>query len=106
MTGKPSVDRPWMKYYPEPLRKIQIPQCTVKEYLKRNCPGEDVAAMEFYGTEISWKTVFEQSEAVARSLKALGFKKGDQIPVFSFLLCQSFLISFGSRADWCIITLP
>ena len=32
MTGKPSIDRPWMKYYPEVLQKmIQIPECTVKE---------------------------------------------------------------------------
>lgn len=82
MTGKPSIDRPWIKYYPEPLRKIQAPDCTVKEYLKLNCPGEDVAAMEFYGNQISWKTVFEQAEAVARSLRAAGFKEGDQIPVF------------------------
>lgn len=82
MTGKPSIDRPWIKYYPEPLRKIQAPDCTVKEYLKLNCPGEDVTAMEFYGNQISWKTVFEQAEAVARSLRAAGFKEGDQIPVF------------------------
>lgn len=82
MTGKPSVDRPWMQYYPEALRHIQAPECTVKEYLKMNCPGEDVAAMDFYGSQILWKTVFEQSEAVAHSLKAVGFKEGDQIPVF------------------------
>ena len=31
MTGKPSVDRPWMQYYPEALRHIQAPECTVKE---------------------------------------------------------------------------
>ncbi len=82
MTGKPSVDRPWMQYYPEALRHIQAPECTVKEYLKMNCPGEDVPAMDFYGSQILWKTVFEQSEAVAHSLKAVGFKEGDQIPVF------------------------
>ena len=38
LTGKPSVDRPWLQYYPEPLRKITVPECTVKEYLKMNCP--------------------------------------------------------------------
>ena len=39
MTGKPSIDRPWMKYYPEVLQKmVQIPECTVKEYLKKYCP--------------------------------------------------------------------
>lgn len=81
-TGKPSIDRPWMKYYPEFIRNLQVPECTMTEYLKQNCPGEDVAAMHYYGTDILWGTVFEQTDAVARSLKALGFGEGDQIPVF------------------------
>lgn len=29
LTGKPSIDRPWMKFYPEVLRGIQVPACTV-----------------------------------------------------------------------------
>ena len=30
LTGKPSVDRPWLKYYPEQLRQmIKEPKCTV-----------------------------------------------------------------------------
>lgn len=90
-TGKPSIDRPWMKYYPDVLKNlIHIPECTVKEYLRKYCPGEDVSAMDFYGTQISWKTVFEQSEAAARSLKAVGFKEGDEIPVF-FSLVPEFI---------------
>ena len=35
MTGKPSVDRPWMRYYPEALISgLEVPKCTVNEYLK------------------------------------------------------------------------
>lgn len=80
---KASEERPWMKYYPEMLRNVQVPQCTLLEYLKMNCPGEDVAAMSFYGTEITWAEVFTKTEAVARSLKAVGFKEGDQFPIFT-----------------------
>ncbi|MFQ8907314.1 MAG: hypothetical protein ACLR7K_09900 [Subdoligranulum sp.] len=25
LTGKPSIDRPWMKFYPDVLRGIQVP---------------------------------------------------------------------------------
>lgn len=82
LTGKPSVDKPWMKYYPPELAQLQIPDCTMNEYLLHNCPGEDVAAMHYYGTDINWKTVFEKRDEVAASLKALGFGEGDQIPVF------------------------
>ena len=42
----------------------------------------DVVAMHFYGNDITWQQVFDRSDAVARSLRALGFGQGDQIPVF------------------------
>lgn len=98
MTRKPSIDRPWLKYYPEVLRKmVRVPECTVWEYLKMNCPGEEVAAMEFYGTQISWKTVFEKAEAAARSLRAVGFKEGDQIPVFLSSVPEFLYILLGAE---------
>lgn len=82
LTGRASVDRPWMKLYPEVLRNLQIPACTLMEYLKMNCPGEDVVAMHYYGNDIKWSTVLENAELTARALKAMGFGEGDQIPVF------------------------
>lgn len=82
LTGRASVERPWMKWYPEVLKNLQIPVCTLMEYLKMNCPGEDVVAMHYYGNDIKWSTVFENVELTARALKAMGFGEGDQIPVF------------------------
>lgn len=83
VTGKPSVDRPWLKYYPDQLRNmIHLPECTVAEYLRECCPGDEVHAIDFYGSRITWETVFSQADDVARSLRALGFGEGDQIPVF------------------------
>lgn len=82
LTGKPSIDRPWLKYYPESMIGTQVSECTLREYLKANCPGEDITAVHYYGTDISWKTVFERADAIACSLKALGFGENDQIPVF------------------------
>ena len=83
LTGVPSADRPWMQYYPEMLRRmIQLPDCTVKDYLRRFCPGDNVDAMDFYGSRVPWATVFEKAEDTARALRALGFGENDQIPVF------------------------
>ena len=89
--GKPSEDRRWMQYYPEMMLKmIQVPDCTVWEYLEQHCPGPDVVAIHYYGEDITWKTVFEESEKCARSLRAMGFGEGDQIPVF-FRLVPNFV---------------
>ena len=83
LTGKPSIDRPWLKYYPEQLlQMIHRPLCTVTEYLKNLCPGMDVAAVEYYGEQISWGTIFDEADKAARGLRALGFGEGDQIPIF------------------------
>lgn len=82
LTGKPSVDRPWMKFYPEMISQLRIPQCTMLDYLKHSCPGMDVIAMHYYGTDITWKEMFDRIDLLAKSLKAIGFNTGDQIPVF------------------------
>ncbi|MGN0358679.1 MAG: AMP-binding protein, partial [Blautia sp.] len=82
LTGKPSIDRPWMKYYREMGIDVQVPECTLEEYLRKNCPEEDVAAVHYYGTDILWRDVFKQADETARALRALGFGENDQIPVF------------------------
>lgn len=83
MLKKPSQERPWMKYYPCALiERLSVPECTLNEYLRQNCPGEDVTAIHYYGKDISWKEVFSQTESTARALRAIGFGEGDTIPVF------------------------
>ena len=83
MTGKPSVDQPWLKFYPqELLDSLKAPATTLRQYLEANMPGLDVVAMHYYGADITWRELFAQSDAAARSLKAIGFGPGDQIPVF------------------------
>lgn len=44
LIGRPSIDRPWMKYYPESISKLQVPELSLNEYLKANCPGMDMVA--------------------------------------------------------------
>ena len=82
LTGKPSIDRPWMQYYPDSVRSMTVPRCTLNQYLKDRCPGEDETAIHYYGRDISWKKLFEQVDLVARALKSAGLKEGDQLPVF------------------------
>lgn len=82
-TGIPSVDRPWMQYYPpELIENLTIPDNTVREYLEERCPGDDVVAMHYYGNDITWKQLFEQVDLTARALKAIGIGEGDPIPTF------------------------
>ena len=36
MTGYPSIDKPWMKYYSEEAINAPLPECTIYEYLIAN----------------------------------------------------------------------
>lgn len=82
LIGKPSIDRPWMKYYPESISKLQVPELSLNEYLKANCPGMDMVAMHYYGRDVSWERFFMKVDMVAKSMSAMGIKEGDQVPVF------------------------
>lgn len=83
LTGKPSIDKPWLKYYPQILLdNLTVPECTLTQYLLANMPGMDVTAIHYYGADITWAQVMRDADRIAKSLKAVGFGVGDQIPAF------------------------
>ncbi|MCD8230278.1 MAG: acyl--CoA ligase [Clostridiales bacterium] len=97
LTGLASIDRPWMKYYPEQIAYLRAPECTLLQYLKTCCGGEDLTVIHFYGEDIKWATFFKKVEDAARSLRALGLKEGDQIPVFLQSVPEFFYLLLGAE---------
>ena len=57
LTGKPSVDKPWLQFYPEQLRNVEVPKMTIEEFLKFKNQDENRIAFEYYGNKITWKTL-------------------------------------------------
>lgn len=90
LTGKPSVDRPWMKFYPADAAQMTVPEVTMNEYMKMMSRGDDLTVMHYYGTNITWKQYFRMVEETARSMRAAGLGEGDQIPVM-LTACPEFL---------------
>ena len=82
LTGKPSVDKPWLQFYPEQLRNVEVPKMTIEEFLKYKNQDENRTAFEYYGNKITWKTLWEEVDKAARSLKVLGYGDGRRIPLF------------------------
>ncbi len=96
-TGIPSIDRPWMKYYPKEVSYLQVPNCTLLQYLKNNCYDESLTVIHYYGNDIPWSDFFRNVDAVARSLRAIGFQEGDQIPVFLRAVPEFFYLLLGAE---------
>lgn len=82
LTGKPSVDKPWLQFYPEQLRNVEVPKMTIEEFLKFKNQDENRIAFEYYGNKITWKTLWKEVDKAARSLKVLGYGDGRRIPLF------------------------
>nr|WP_296032609.1 AMP-binding protein [uncultured Dorea sp.] len=82
LTGKASIDKPWLKFYPEELRNVETPVITVEKFLRAKNPDENKTAFEYYGNKITWKELWEEVDKAAKSLKVLGFGEGNRIPLF------------------------
>lgn len=97
LTGKPSIDKPWLKFYPEALRNVEVPKMTVANFLKYKNPDENKVAFEYYGNKITWKCLWEEVDTAARALAALGFKKGDRIPTFLLSVPAHFILLLAAE---------
>ena len=82
LTGKASIDKPWLKFYPEPFQNIEVPKITLESFLKMKNPDESRDAIEYYGKTYTWKDFWAEVETAAKALKVIGFGEGDRIPVF------------------------
>lgn len=81
--GYASIDKPWISSYSEEQIVLDLPKCSVFDYLKKcidNGNYHNKIALNYYGTKISYdELVNEKIMTIAKSLTALGLKKGDKI---------------------------
>ena len=80
ITGYPSIDKPWLKYYSEEYLKLPLPQTSIYEYMKEKTAGlETLTAITYYGKQVSFGELHAHIETVAKVLKGYGVKKKDRI---------------------------
>ena len=94
LTGYPSIDKPWLKYYSEEAINAQLPNCTVYEYMYRN--NEKYPrniAIDYMGNKISFAELFEDIDNVADAFLGLGVKSGDVVTIVS-LQCVTSVLCF------------
>ena len=78
LTGYPSIDKPWLKFYPPSALEKEIPQKTAYSFVyDKQKENQSATALEYFGTHISYRKVFDMIEQIARSFKKLGVQSGD-----------------------------
>jgi len=82
MTGYPSVDQPWLKYYSEEQILAPLPSMSAYDYLRTlNNNNLNLPAIEFLGNQLTYLELFKKINDATKSLHALGVKLGDVITV-------------------------
>lgn len=82
MTGYPSKDKPWLKYYSKEQIEKALPDATLYEYIKnRNQDNLDRTAINYYGKNISYRSLFKSIDIVASALEGVGVKRGDIVTI-------------------------
>lgn len=97
LTGKASADKPWLQFYPEALRNVEVPTITVETFLRAKNPDENKIAFEYYGNKITWKEFWGEVDKAAKSLKILGFGEGNRIPVFLQSVPAHFILLIAAE---------
>ncbi|MBR6039768.1 MAG: acyl--CoA ligase [Clostridia bacterium] len=78
LTGYPSIDKPWLKYYTKEDLAIKVPTCTVYQNIyDRNKDHPNDVAILYYGNKIRYKALFSNVELCAKALRQIGIHSGD-----------------------------
>lgn len=84
MTGYPSIDKPWLKYYSGKALNITQKECTLFEYIyKNNNSYPNDIAIEYFGNRITYKQLFENVDTCKKAFLKLGVKKDDKVIMFT-----------------------
>lgn len=82
LTGFPSIDKPWLKYYSEEAINAPLPECTVYEYLwERNNDHFDDIALIYFNRSISYRSLFLHIDSAEQALLYLGVSTGDIVSI-------------------------
>ena len=82
ITGYPSIDKPWLKYYSQEMIDAPLPECTMYEHVFHNNQDNlDRIALIYYGTKISYRKMFQTISYLAGTLEDIGIQKGDIVTV-------------------------
>lgn len=73
ITGYPSVDKPWLKYYSEELISGTIPEMRVFDLMySRNQSYPNDIALNYFNNKISYSELFDNIHKTAKSFITLG----------------------------------
>lgn len=104
-TKRISVEKPWMKYFPEEVRNLPIPRTTAYRFMtESNVHRQNAVAINYYGNKITHATLKKNIDETANAFAAAGVKQGDIVSFLSVatpetIYCIYALNKLGATAN-------
>ena len=82
LTGYPSIDKPWLKYYSKEIIDASLPELTIYEYLlEKNKKFPSDIAIIYLGRKITYRELFENIDKTAAAFLKAGVKEKEIVTV-------------------------
>lgn len=82
LTGHPSIDKPWLKYYTQEQIKTRMPKMTAYKFLYEQNKGYlGRTALSYFGKKITFDELFMKIEETAKALKSMGVKENNIVTI-------------------------
>lgn len=96
MTGYPSIDKPWLKYYRQEDIAAPVPTGSMYNYLYENNKNHPEAkALNFFGRKLTYRQLFEEIHKVAKAFQALGVQPGEVVTLVALSCVPAVACLYG-----------
>lgn len=81
-TGYASIDKSWFRYVYNYNSKYEYQSMTMYDYLKyKNKNNLNAVALNYFGTKITFREMFENIDTLAEKIVGMGYKAGDVVSI-------------------------
>ncbi len=96
LTGYPSIDKPWLKYYSEEAINAPLPECTIYEYIW-NCNKDNLEkpALKYFGKGTTYAQMFSHIDDAAKAFSALNVQRGELVSMCMLTMPETIYSIYG-----------
>lgn len=96
LTGYPSIDKPWLKYYSDEAINSPLPECTIYEYIwNHNKDHLEKPAIKYFGKKRTYAQMFSCIDSASKAFSALGVKQGELVSMCMLTMPETIYSIYG-----------